>query len=194
MEAAMSKIARKNTEAYLCMYRKMARIRTFEDNANQLYLSAKMPGLTHMYSGQEAVAVGICEALERTDKITSTHRGHGHCIGLAQTPVSRARKDEGPFFVVLNAYRYMGHHVGDTNREYYRSKEEEAYWKTERDPIVSFGRWLQSAGLASAADLAAIDADVHADASNAVNYGLAAPYPDAGKVVRHVFTDLMITA
>jgi hypothetical protein len=37
-------------------------IRTFEDNANQLYLSAKMPGLTHMYSGEEAVAVGICEA------------------------------------------------------------------------------------------------------------------------------------
>jgi acetoin:2,6-dichlorophenolindophenol oxidoreductase subunit alpha len=76
----MSSIPEKNSEAYLRMYRQMARIRTFEDNANQLYLSAKMPGLTHMYSGQEAVAVGICEALERTDKITSTHRGHGHCI------------------------------------------------------------------------------------------------------------------
>jgi pyruvate dehydrogenase E1 component alpha subunit len=80
METAMSEITRKNTEAYLRMYRQMVRIRTFEDNANQLYLSAKMPGLTHMYSGQEAVAVGICEALEKTDKITSTHRGHGHCI------------------------------------------------------------------------------------------------------------------
>src|SRR5215472_6659240 len=80
MKAAMSKTPRKNTEAYLRMYRQMVRIRTFENNANQLYLSAKMPGLTHMYSGQEAVAVGICEALERTDKITSTHRGHGHCI------------------------------------------------------------------------------------------------------------------
>jgi TPP-dependent pyruvate/acetoin dehydrogenase alpha subunit len=62
------------------MYRQMVRIRTFEDNANQLYLSAKMPGLTHMYSGEEAVAVGICEALKDTDKITSTHRGHGHCV------------------------------------------------------------------------------------------------------------------
>ncbi|TDK41176.1 thiamine pyrophosphate-dependent dehydrogenase E1 component subunit alpha [Antarcticimicrobium luteum] len=69
-----------NTEDYLRMYRQMVRIRTFEDNANQLYLSAKMPGLTHMYSGEEAVAVGICEALEVTDKITSTHRGHGHCV------------------------------------------------------------------------------------------------------------------
>ena len=69
-----------NAADYLRMYRQMVRIRTFEDNANQLYLSAKMPGLTHMYSGQEAVAVGICEALEVTDKITSTHRGHGHCV------------------------------------------------------------------------------------------------------------------
>ncbi|TNF19634.1 MAG: thiamine pyrophosphate-dependent dehydrogenase E1 component subunit alpha [Rhodobacteraceae bacterium] len=69
-----------NTEDYLRMYRQMVRIRTFEDHANQLYLSARMPGLTHMYSGQEAVAVGICEALTDDDKITSTHRGHGHCV------------------------------------------------------------------------------------------------------------------
>jgi TPP-dependent pyruvate/acetoin dehydrogenase alpha subunit len=72
--------AKDNAEDYLRMYRQMVRIRTFEDNANQLYLSAKMPGLTHMYSGEEAVAVGICEALKVTDKITSTHRGHGHCV------------------------------------------------------------------------------------------------------------------
>lgn len=64
----------------LRMFRQMLRIRTFENNANQLYLSAKMPGLTHMYSGEEAVAVGICDALLPTDKITSTHRGHGHCV------------------------------------------------------------------------------------------------------------------
>ena len=70
-----------NTEFYLRMYRQMVKIRVFEDNANQLYLNAKMPGLTHMYSGEEAVAVGICEALKVTDKITSTHRGHGHCHG-----------------------------------------------------------------------------------------------------------------
>jgi pyruvate dehydrogenase E1 component alpha subunit len=72
--------AKTNTEDYIRMYRQMARIRAFEDQANQLYLSAKMPGLTHMYSGEEAVAVGICEALRVTDKITSTHRGHGHCV------------------------------------------------------------------------------------------------------------------
>ena len=69
-----------NSDEYLRMFRQMVRIRCFEDQANQLYLSAKMPGLTHMYSGEEAVAVGICEALKVTDKITSTHRGHGHCV------------------------------------------------------------------------------------------------------------------
>ena len=69
-----------NIENYRKMYLQMQRIRVFEDKANELYLSAKMPGLTHMYSGQEAVAVGICEALKKTDYITSTHRGHGHCI------------------------------------------------------------------------------------------------------------------
>src|SRR5215208_2713851 len=58
----------------------MVRIRAFEEQANQLYLSAKMPGLTHLYIGEEAVAVGICEALRREDYITSTHRGHGHCL------------------------------------------------------------------------------------------------------------------
>ncbi|MDQ0317811.1 thiamine pyrophosphate-dependent dehydrogenase E1 component subunit alpha [Amorphus orientalis] len=76
----MSETRTHNTEDYLRMYRQMVRIRAFEDNANQLYLAAKMPGLTHMYSGQEAVAVGICEALTDEDRITSTHRGHGHCV------------------------------------------------------------------------------------------------------------------
>ncbi len=61
--------AKTNTEEYLRMYSQMVRIRTFEDNANQLYLSAKMPGLTHMYSGQEAVAVGICDCILFTSPI-----------------------------------------------------------------------------------------------------------------------------
>src|SRR6202051_785013 len=45
-----------------------------------------MPGLAHVYVGEEAVAVGICEALERTDYITSTHRGHGHCLAKGAAP------------------------------------------------------------------------------------------------------------
>jgi enoyl-CoA hydratase/carnithine racemase len=53
--------------------------------------------------------------------------------------VERARRGEGPFFLQLNTYRFHGHHVGDINRDYYRTKEEETFWKTERDPILLFG-------------------------------------------------------
>jgi pyruvate dehydrogenase E1 component alpha subunit len=324
----MVKAASKNSESYLRMYRQMARIRTFEDNANQLYLSAKMPGLTHMYSGQEAVAVGICEALEITDHITSTHRGHGHCVAkgaefkemfcellgkaegycrgkggsmhiadqengnlganaivggsagiatgaalsakrldtgsvavcffgdgalgqgllyevmnmaalwklpviyacennlygeythvsemaagdlsaragafgietfevdgqdvlavntLTQDLVARARKGEGPFFVTLNTYRYHGHHVGDINREYYRSKEEEAEWKENRDPITNFGAWLVDQKIATADELTAMRDAVKADATEAVAYALDAPYPPISEVDDHVY-------
>lgn len=320
----------KNTEGYLRMYRQMVRIRTFEETANQLYLSAKMPGLTHMYIGQEAVAVGVCEALETTDHITSTHRGHGHCVAkgaefrrmfcellgkeegycrgkggsmhiadqkngnlganaivggsagiatgaalsakrlgtgavtvcffgdgalgqgllyevmnmaalwrlpviylcennlygeythvsemaagelgaramafgietfevdgqdvlavneLTQTLVSRAKAGDGPFFVAVETYRYHGHHVGDINREYYRSKEEEADWRKNRDPIKNFGGWLARENIADAEDLGTIDQEVRADAEAAVAYALEAPYPDAREVDMHVYAE-----
>lgn len=322
------KAAGANSAALLTMYRQMVRIRAFEDNANQLYLSAKMPGLTHMYSGQEAVAVGICEALEKTDHITSTHRGHGHCVAkgaefkemfcellgkaegycrgkggsmhiadqangnlganaivggsagiatgaamtakrlktgattvcffgdgalgqgllyevmnmaalwklpviyacennhygeytkteemaagelagrarafgietfqvdgqdvlavntLAQQLVARCRNGEGPFFVVLDTYRYHGHHVGDINRGYYRSKEEEAFWKAERDPITNFGKHLAATGVADEKELEAIRDEVRAEAEAAVAYALDAPYPDVAEVTMHVY-------
>ncbi|MBB4208652.1 thiamine pyrophosphate-dependent dehydrogenase E1 component subunit alpha [Roseinatronobacter bogoriensis] len=320
--------AKSNTEDYLRMYRQMVRIRTFEDNANQLYLSAKMPGLTHMYSGEEAVAVGICEALTDADRITSTHRGHGHCVAkgaefkqmfcellgkaegycrgkggsmhiadqshgnlganaivggsmgiatgsalraklqgsddvtvcffgdgataqglmyevmnmaalwslpviyacenngyseytkteeiaagsitaraeafgieahqvdgqdvlavndLTRKLVARARKGEGPFFMELMTYRYHGHHVGDINREYYRSKEEEKDWKENRDPIIRFRAHLVSEGIATEEDLDAMNAEVEKDAAEAVAYALDAAYPDASEVDQHVF-------
>jgi len=324
----MTKAAKKNTEAYLRMYRQMVRIRTFEDNANQLYLSAKMPGLTHLYSGEEAVAVGICEALEPTDHITSTHRGHGHCIAkgaefkrmfcellgkeegycrgkggsmhiadqdngnlganaivggsagiatgaaltakrrgnksvtvcffgdgalgqgllyevmnmaalwklpviyacennqygeythhsetaageltaratafgiesfevdgqnvldvnkLAQELVSRVRNGEGPFFVLLDTYRFHGHHVGDIDRSYYRSKGEEQEWREARDPIKILGDWLTREKIATAKELGAIRNDVKADAEAAVQYALDAPYPPLEEVNQHVY-------
>uniref|UniRef100_UPI0040478256 thiamine pyrophosphate-dependent dehydrogenase E1 component subunit alpha n=2 Tax=Yoonia sp. TaxID=2212373 RepID=UPI0040478256 len=320
-----------NTEDYLRMYRQMVRIRSFEDNANQLYLSAKMPGLTHMYSGEEAVAVGICEALKVTDKITSTHRGHGHCVAkganfkemfcellgkqegycrgkggsmhiadqsngnlganaivggsmgiatgsaftakllgkddvtvcffgdgataqgllyevmnmaalwnlpviyacenngyseytkteeiaagsitaraeafgieahqvdgqdvlavnkLTQDLVARARKGEGPFFMELMTYRYHGHHVGDINREYYRSKDEEKEWKENRDPIIKFRSWLVEQGIASEDEVEAMNAEIKQDAADAVEYALNAKYPDESEVDMHVFTDV----
>jgi acetoin:2,6-dichlorophenolindophenol oxidoreductase subunit alpha len=320
--------AKTNSEDYLQMYRQMVRIRTFEDAANQLYLSAKMPGLTHMYSGEEAVAVGICEALRDSDHITSTHRGHGHCVAkgaefrqmfcellgkaegycrgkggsmhiadqshgnlganaivggsmgiatgsalraklqgaddvtvcffgdgataqglmyevmnmaalwklpviyacenngyseytkteeiaagsitaraeafgieahqvdgqdvlavnaLTAKLVARARKGEGPFFIELMTYRYHGHHVGDINREYYRSKAEEKDWRENRDPIIRFRAHLVAEGIASEEDLDALNAQIAADAAEAVAYAEAAAYPPAEEVDMHVF-------
>src|SRR4030081_2227254 len=58
----------------------MVRIRHFEEQVNDLYRAGKMPGLAHLYIGEEAVAVGVCAALHDDDYITSTHRGHGHCL------------------------------------------------------------------------------------------------------------------
>lgn len=58
----------------------MLRIRRFEERVRDLFADAEIPGFVHLYIGQEAVAVGVCSALQRDDYITSTHRGHGHCI------------------------------------------------------------------------------------------------------------------
>jgi pyruvate dehydrogenase E1 component alpha subunit len=317
-------------EQWIQMYQKMREIRVFEENANQLYLSAKMPGLTHMYVGQEAVAVGVCEALRMDDYITSTHRGHGHCLakgaefkpmfaellgkeagycrgkggsmhiadqekgnlganaivggsagiatgaamsakmrgseqvavcffgegalgqGLiyevmnmaqlwklpviyvcennmyneythfnettagtlldrakafgihtvevdgqdvravhleAQKLVERARQTKEPAFMLCHTYRFHGHHVGDINREYYRSKEEEADWKTNRDPIENFGEWMIAEGFADHGLLDSITQEVEQEAKDAVQFALNAPYPPLEEVVLHVYAD-----
>jgi pyruvate dehydrogenase E1 component alpha subunit len=62
------------------MYRKMLEIRFFEEKVFELYGQNLVPGTIHLYAGEEAVAVGVCSSLRRDDYITSTHRGHGHCI------------------------------------------------------------------------------------------------------------------
>jgi len=67
-------------EKLLEMYRKMLEIRHFEEKAFELYGQNLVPGTLHLYAGQEAVAVGVCANLRKDDYITSTHRGHGHCI------------------------------------------------------------------------------------------------------------------
>lgn len=62
------------------MYRKMLQIRCFEEKVFELYGQNLVPGTIHLYAGEEAVAVGVCSNLTTSDYITSTHRGHGHCI------------------------------------------------------------------------------------------------------------------
>ena len=67
-------------EKLLLMYRNMLRIRRFEERLAEESARGNIPGLLHLYVGEEAVAVGACSALRKDDYITSTHRGHGHCI------------------------------------------------------------------------------------------------------------------
>ena len=314
-------------ELGLHMYGQMQRIRAFEEQVNQLYRSAKMPGLAHLYVGEEAVAVGVCEALRKDDFITSTHRGHGHCLAkgaavdrmfcellgkepgycrgkggsmhiadhengnlganaivggsagiatgaafsakargtdqvaacffgegalgqgvlyevmnmaslwrlpvvyvcennlyneythysettagdIAARPaafgipaeevdgqdvcavyaaivpaVERARAGEGPSFLVCNTYRFHGHHVGDVDRAYYRSKEEEASW-SERDPLALLGEWLLAEGGVNREALDRIESEIAEEVEAAVAVALEAPFPDPGEVDQHVY-------
>jgi acetoin:2,6-dichlorophenolindophenol oxidoreductase subunit alpha len=315
-------------EKWIRMYRQMVSIRLFEEQVNELYTRALMPGLAHLYIGEEAVAVGICETLRADDYITSTHRGHGHCLAKGASPdrmfaellgkeagyckgkggsmhiadpatgnlganaivagsvgiatgaalsakrlgtdrvavcffgegalgqgvlyevmnvaslwklpviyvcennlyteythytettagdiparaaafglqseavdgqdvravyatgrrlVDRARSGGGPSFLVCNTYRYTGHHVGDINREYYRSKEEEKHWKTERDPIKLLGDWLTSQGLADSVQFSRIQSEVESEMKKAVEFAVAAPYPGIAEVEQDVY-------
>jgi pyruvate dehydrogenase E1 component alpha subunit len=312
----------------LRFYRQMMKIRLFEEEVNQLYLGAKMPGLAHLYIGQEAVAVGVCEALRRDDYITSTHRGHGHCLakgasvdkmfaellgkadgycrgkggsmhiadqdtgnlganaivggsagiatgaamsakmrgsdqvavcffgegalgqGLlfevmniaslwklpviyvcennqyneythyrettagevtaraeafgvrpltidgqdvelvyatALEAVQRARRGEGPAFLHCHTYRFHGHHVGDIDRAYYRSKSEEEEWKTRSDPLKRFAERLRKGELVDAKLLASIAEEIAAEMKAAVSLALVAPNPSPDEVTKHVY-------
>jgi pyruvate dehydrogenase E1 component alpha subunit len=317
-----------NVESWLRMYRQMVRIRLFEEQVNQLYTRALMPGLAHLYIGEEAVAVGVCEALRKDDYITSTHRGHGHCLAKGASPdrmfaellgkeagycrgkggsmhiadpatgnlganaivagsvgiatgaalsakrlvtdrvavcffgegalgqgvlyevmnlaqlwklpviyvcennlyteythytettagdiaaraaafgiqnesadgqnvravhekakelVDRARRGDGPGFLLCNTYRYHGHHVGDINREYYRSKSEEQQWKTERDPIELLAGWLKREHLADSGLFARIYSEAEVEMEAAVKFALDARYPNPEEVAEDVY-------
>ena len=62
-------------------YRTMVRIRLFEEKIQECFLGGELPGFVHLYIGEEAIAAGFLTELNKDDYITSTHRGHGHCIG-----------------------------------------------------------------------------------------------------------------
>jgi len=288
---------------FLRMYRRMVMIRLFEEQVNDLYTRALMPGLAHLYIGEEAIAVGVCEALRSDDYITSTHRGHGHCLakgaaidrmfaellgkeagyckgkggsmhiadpdtgnlganaivagsaGIAtgaafsskrlgngrvtvcffgegalgqgvvyevmnmaalwklpviyvcennmyneythvseaaagdilERLVDRARNGDGPAFLMAKTYRFMGHHVGDISREYYRSKQEEQSWKSERDPIKVATDAILTQKIADQAALDQIQTEVRAEIDKAVQFAMAAPYPNVDKVEQDVY-------
>lgn len=78
--AYSSSIGQLRREQLLWMYERMKLIREFEEQLKWLVETGVPVGAVHYYTGQEACAVGVCAALEPTDWIASTHRGHGHCI------------------------------------------------------------------------------------------------------------------
>jgi acetoin:2,6-dichlorophenolindophenol oxidoreductase subunit alpha len=63
------------------MYTVMMKIRLFEAKVSELFAANRIPGVVHLYLGEEAVATGVCATLRDSDYITSTHRGHGHLLG-----------------------------------------------------------------------------------------------------------------
>ncbi len=68
------------------MHRRMLLIRGFEQRVAVLYRDGEIPGFVHLSIGQEGTAVGACWALQPADIITSTHRGHGHCLAKGLEP------------------------------------------------------------------------------------------------------------
>jgi TPP-dependent pyruvate/acetoin dehydrogenase alpha subunit len=74
------------SELYLELYRTMVLIRGFEDLIQSLFLRGEIYGTTHLYSGQEAVAVGVASVLEDRDRVAATYRGHGHALALGVDP------------------------------------------------------------------------------------------------------------
>lgn len=73
-------------EQGLALYRRMKLIRRFEDSVQSLFQRGEVPGTTHLYSGQEAVAVGVASTLEESDRVAATYRGHGHALALGVNP------------------------------------------------------------------------------------------------------------
>lgn len=98
-------------QLYGCMYR----IRRFEEKLYLMFLSGEVPGTIHQSNGQEAVAAGVCENLDENDLITSTHRGHGHCIAKG-IPLDEMLAE------ILGKKTGCSRGVGGTMHLYYREK------------------------------------------------------------------------
>jgi pyruvate dehydrogenase E1 component alpha subunit len=87
--------------------------------------------------------------------------------------IARARRGEGPAFLVADTYRHEGHYYGDPRK--YQSKDEIEGWKTRFDPLVDTRAWISEAKLATVTELDAIDAEVIEEARRAVAWAEAGP-------------------
>jgi len=105
----------------------------------------------------------------------------------AKRLVQRARKGEGPSFLLCHTYRFRGHHVGDIDRAYYRPKEEEILWETERDPLKLLADWMVAEEMTEEGALEGLREEVLAEMEAAVAFAIDAPYPDESEVDDHVY-------
>src|SRR5947209_9491571 len=112
----------------------------------------------------------------------------------AKRLVERARRGEGPAFMLCDTYRYLGHHVGDIQRSYYRSREEEERWKTERDPLKLLANWLVEQGVADSGTnlsvgqvIEQIEQRVRAEVEAGEQFALNAAFPDPSEVEQNVY-------
>jgi pyruvate dehydrogenase E1 component alpha subunit len=101
--------------------------------------------------------------------------------------VERARQGLGPSFLECLTYRYYGHHVGDINRAYYRSKDEEQEWHDKHDPLKLLADQLISGKASDRTVLDQIEAAVRAEVEAGVQFALDAPFPAADEVDEDVF-------
>jgi pyruvate dehydrogenase E1 component alpha subunit len=106
---------------------------------------------------------------------------------VASQLIKRARQGDGPAFLLANTYRYTGHHVGDINREYYRSRQEEQTWKTERDPVRNLLDWMIGQKITDKSQLAQIESELTAEMDQAVAFAIAAPYPKPEEAEQDVY-------
>ena len=101
--------------------------------------------------------------------------------------VATARRGETPGFLHALTYRYRGHHVGDVDRRYYRSKEEEDEWQLNHDPMRTLANWLLLQEVADEATLERIHETVHGEIDRAVQFAIDAPFPPPEEVSQHVY-------
>lgn len=127
-----------------------------------------------------AAAFGVETATVDGQDVRAVHEVASHLV-------KRARSGEGPSFLQADTYRYSGHHVGDINREYYRSKQEELKWKAERDPIQLHAKWLIAQDYADAAALDKVMANARKEMEAAVKFAIDAPYPSPDQVDEDIY-------
>lgn len=325
------KVKNYSKDQLMAFYETMFKMRRFEEETFEFYKKGMMAGLAHLYMGEEAVATGVCAALEEKDYIGSTHRGHGHLVArgadidrmmaeilgkrtgysngkggsmhimamdkgilgangivggeipiatgaaytakykgtdqvavsfmgdsatnegtfhesinmaaawklpcvyviennlygisvdirdVTNTPdlavraqaydipgvvvdgmdviavyeaaveaVERARKGEGPTLIECKTYRWQGHHVGDPAIYRTRRSETEKEDWMARCPVATLKKEMIEAGIASEAEVAALEEKVEAEVQAAVKFAADSPYPDAEEAFTDVFKE-----